>query len=258
MCILSWSISAQDTVHFTGTAGEYWIETYDSVLNADTVMHCLRKDQYYDDTLFSTEYMALDTHNPVSKYNGYYPNGKVTFLRTYHYDGRYCELHGLKELYYQNGNLKEIGLFYHGVKYGNWFYYNSDGTTLKWTQYFHAKIDTIMSFGQFADRKELLKRDTLTTEAVPSFYATISYASFGKNGIEVLYDHSKILEGRVFSNGELMFTENRKFHVKRLIRKHTSFTSTLSFSPKDTVETGQICKTIEYFEDGSIKAKGQY
>lgn len=209
----------QDTVNVTGVPGNFWVDHHDSILKFVSKEYCWRREEFVNDTLFSIEYLALNKHHPVKNYTGYYPNGKIAFKRTYLFDGQFSEAHGVKQLYYANGNLKEEGSYHHGVKWGNWSYYNPDGTLKIWTQYDSPVADTLSSFSYLAAFKDKLMMDTLTTEADTSFYDLFPCASFGKNGVEVHYESKKPVEGRKYKSGKLVFATRKRGEIKRLIRK---------------------------------------
>lgn len=217
--ILSWNAHAQDTINITNTPGDFWIDYYDSIETLYSRNYCWRREQYVKDTLFSIEYLDLNKHHPIKNYTGYYPNGNMAFKRSYFFDGEYSEAFGVKELYYNNGNLKEKGKYHHGIKYGNWFYYNADGSIKIWTQYESLIADTISSFRYLKFFPDKIISDTITIESDTSFYDYFPCASFGKNGIEVLYESGKPFEVRKYEFGKLILTTKKRYKMNKLIRQ---------------------------------------
>lgn len=216
----SWAIYAQDTVRFTGTPGEFWVETYDSIFDwrLKSTDYCWRKDQYYNDTLFSTEYLTLNKSHNLGKYIGYFTNGTVAFERNYLYDGQYNELHGNKLLFYSNSQIKVKGLYYHSVKIGNWNYFDSIGNILRTTQYVVPDFDTITNIKYLTYSKENIELDTLTVDSDNTFLATIPIVSFGRNGIEIIYEKNRPIEVRLFEFGSLIRSERKKRKMKLMIK----------------------------------------
>ncbi len=221
--ILSWNVHSQDTISFSHTPGDYRVDYYDSIETLNSINHCWRREEYVKDTLFSIEYLALDKHHPIKNYTGYYPNGNMAFKRSYFFDGEHSEAFGVKELYYENGNLKEKGNYHHGVKYGNWIYYNADGSIKTWTQYESPITDTISSFSYLKSFPDKIIRDSITMESDDSFYDLFPCASFGKNGIEVLYESGKPFEVRKYEFGKLILSTKKRYKMNKLIRKRRIF-----------------------------------
>jgi|GEM_PF-5199998 len=217
----SWPIYAQDTIHFTGTPEEFWVETYDSIFNwkSKSTDYCWRKDQYYNNTLFSTEYLTLNKSHNLGSYTGYFKNGNIAFKRTYLSDDQYCEVHGSKLLYYSNSQLKVHGLYFHSVKIGNWYYFDSIGNILRSIQYVVPDFDTITNVKYLTYSKENIELDTLTVDSDATFLATIPIISFGRNGIEIIYEKNKPIEVRLFEFGSLIRSERKKRKMKLLIKK---------------------------------------
>lgn len=212
-------VYAQDTINYTGTPGDFYIDYYDSIIKFNSKEYCWRREEYYNDTLFSIEFLAINKFNPIETYTGYYPNGNISFLRTYFFDGEYSELHGIKQLRYENGNLKQTGLFHHGVKYGNWIIYNSDGSRNTWSQYDTPIVDTLSNSKFLKSFPEKIINDTITIDSNSSFYATFPCVSFGKNGIEVIYENNKPIEVRLFQYGSLIYRTQKKYKMKKMIHK---------------------------------------
>lgn len=225
--ILSWNSHSQDTINITNTPGNFWIDYYDSIETYIAKDYCWRREQYFKDTLFSIEYLALDKHHPIKNYIGYYPNGNIAFKRSYFFDGEYSEPFGEKELYYENGNLKEKGLYRHGIKYGNWIYYNDDGSINVWTQYDSPIADTISSFRYLKIFPDNIIQDTITIETDSSFIDLFPCASFGKNGIEVLYESGKPCEVRKYEFGQLILTTKKRFEMKKLIKQRLIYSDVI-------------------------------
>lgn len=223
LLILSLNAHSQDTINLTNTPGDFWIDYYDSIETLTAKKYCWRRVEYVNNVLFSIEYLAPDKHHPIKQYTGYFPNGKIAFKRSYFFDGEYSEAFGVKELYYENGNLKEKGLYRHGIKYGDWKYYTADGSIKLLTQYDSPIADTISSFRYLASFPDKIIRDTLTIETDPSFYDHFPCASFGKNGIEVLYESGKPIEVRKYEFGTLILTSNKRVRMKKLIRQSKIF-----------------------------------
>jgi antitoxin component YwqK of YwqJK toxin-antitoxin module len=203
----------------TNISGDFWIDYYDSIETLNSKNYCWRREQYIKDNLFSIEYLALNKHHPIKKYTGYFPNGNIAFKRSYFYDGENSEAFGDKELYYENGNLKEKGLYRHGIKYGNWIYYNDDGSIKIWTQYESSIADTISSFRYLKSFPSKLIQDTITIDTDTTFIDLFPCASFGKNGIEVLYEFGKPIEARKYEYGQLILTTKKRIEMKKLIKR---------------------------------------
>lgn len=216
---VSWNTHSQDTINLTNTAGDYWIDYYDSIETLYSRNYCWRREEYVKGVLFSVEYLALDKHHPIKNYTGYYPNGNIAFKRSYFFDGEYSEAFGIKELYYENGNIKERGIYHHGIKYGNWIYYNNNGSLKIWSQYESPVADTISSFRYLKSFPDKIIQDTITIETDTSFSDLFPCASFGKNGIEVLYKLGKPFEVRKYEYGILILTTKKRFKMKKLIRQ---------------------------------------
>lgn len=217
--IVSCNLHSQDTINPTNTSGNFWIDYYDSIETFNSKKYCWRREEYVNNVLFSIEYLALDKHHPIKHYKGYYPNGNVAFKRSYFFDGEHSEAFGIKELYYENGNLKEKGIYHHGIKYGNWFYYNNDRSLKIWTQYESPIADTISSFRYLNSFPDKIIQDTITIETDTSFFDLFPCASFGKNGIEVLYESGNPFEVRKYEFGNLILTTKKRFKMNRLIRQ---------------------------------------
>jgi hypothetical protein len=217
--ILSCNIHSQDTINITGTPGNFWVDSYDSIVKFLSKEYCWRREEYVNDVLFSIEYLALDKHHPIKNYTGYYPNGNMAFKRSYLFDGSYSEAFGLKELYYENGNLKEKGIYHHGIKCGNWKYYNTNGSLKITTEYDSPYADTISRFGYLSNFPDKISLDTLTIESDTSFYDIFPVASFGKNGIEVFYNEGKPFEVRTYEFGLLISVTKKKREIKKLLKQ---------------------------------------
>lgn len=216
---MGFNLNAQDTSNYTGTPGNYRIDYYDSILKFNSKDYCWRREEFYNDTLFSIEFLATDKFNPIKTYTGYYPDGKISFLRTYNYDGEYSELHGIKQLRFKNGNLKQTGLYHHGVKYGNWITYNAYGSRKIWSQYDTPIVDTLSNSKFLKSFPDKISADTITIDSDSSFYDYFPCVSFGKNGIEVIYENNKPSEVRIFQYGSLIYRTQKKMKMKKMIRK---------------------------------------
>lgn len=195
----------QDTTQFSYPPnGSYWVDIFDSTRNS-----WLRQD-FIDSVLFSTEELDTSKFYPTGKFIGYYKNGSVAFKRSCFFDGEYSELHGVKEVYYNNGNPKERGNYIHGVKSGVWKYYNSDGSLKRSTEYYAPITDSLSSFSSLSSFPEKITNDTITLESETSFHTTFPCASFGKNGTEIIYNLGEPIEVRRYQYDSLLVsTTNR-------------------------------------------------
>lgn len=215
---ISWNVYSQDTVRFTGTQADFWIDYYDSIETTDSKTYCWRREEFSEGVLFSIEYLTQDRFFPIKDFSGYYPNGNLAFKRTYFFDGLYSEISGVKELFFENGKIKERGFYQHGIKCGVWTTYNSDGSLKLLTQYESKVADTISSFSYLTNYRDKIINDTLTFDTFLSFYDLFPCISFGKNGIEVVYQSGKQVEVRKYEFGKLVLSSRKKNTMKKLIR----------------------------------------
>lgn len=209
--IVSSPTNAQDTL--------YWTEPRDGYFSVEQFLPSEKlwiHDEYIDSVFFSREFLAEDKHHPNGSYTGFFPDSTVAFRITFRFDGTESYLSGGKAIYYRNGQLREHGQFYSGVQFGEWNYYNEDGTLQRSTQYSAPEARE----GSFVFAKDSLRvtTDTITSEADPTFSYVVSCLSNGKNGIEVLYKNAKPVEVRKYSFGTLIQTEKKKRKMRYLIR----------------------------------------
>lgn len=189
-----------------------------SVNEFDSVKRIWSQKEYVNHVLFSIEHLAEDKYHSVEDYTGYFPDGSIAFKRNYYYDGKYSEPHGEKLIYYKNGKLKEKGQYFHGVKYGNWEYYNQDGKIKQMTQYNVPLIDTLTKMSSIPNFQKYVSKDTITSEADLTFYATIPIVSLGKNGFEIIYLNNSPIELRKFEYGVLVSVEKRKRIINKVLK----------------------------------------
>ena len=206
-------VYSQDTIWLSVPhTGDFWFNEFDSIAQKWS-----RKD-FINNTLFSVEQLADNTFHPAGAYVGHFTDGTISFKRNFIFNVKYSEIHGVKCIYFKNGNLKEIGQFHHGIKFGNWVYYNSDGSINKRTQYIVPEIDTVTSALFRSSHGDHISIDTITSDEDPSFLALFPCVNFGKNGLEIRYNNNKPIEVRKFEYGKLIFVERRKHKVKNLIK----------------------------------------
>lgn len=210
---------AQDTTYLSDKPSTYYVFYKDSMESRNrTTVSCLKREEYHNDTLVTKGTVALDKHTLIDDYFGYYPNGQCSFLREYYYNGAISYLHGNRLVYYPNGQLKEIGHYHLGIRFGEWNYYDSLGNRIRRIQYDVPDIDTINKIDSTPDIDRYRAWDTLPVEpkrALPDIETCIS---FGKNGIEVLYKKNNPIEVRSFEFGNLIIVEKRKKQMKHMIK----------------------------------------
>lgn len=214
--MFSFSFS-QDTIYpISNDFGYFFVEMYDESSEKWTIK------EYNNNTLFSIEELASNKHHSSGKYEGYYPDGKKSFLRECRFDGEFSEIHGRKEVYFPNGNLKEKGQYWHSIKVGNWYYFNENGERTKITQYNVPEIDTVTNC-RYQKDKETFSLDTILltfADTIPNnyFQSTFPMIDFGKNGIEVLYVKNKPIEVITYQSGKEMKRERNVRKIKQLIK----------------------------------------
>lgn len=209
----SFDVFTQDTLYLSTPHDRNF-----SVNEFDSIKRIWSQKEYVDNVLFSIEHLAEDKHHPIGNFTGYFPDGSLAFKRTYHFEGKFSEVHGEKLIYYKNGKLKEKGQYFHGVKYGNWEYYNQDGKIKQMTQYNVPLIDTLTKMSSIPNFQKYVSKDTITSEADLTFYATIPIVSLGKNGNEIIYVNSIPIELRKFEYGVLISVEKRKRIINKVLK----------------------------------------
>ena len=220
------SLYSQDTIYMSHSVDEFdnkipikdgffHIETFDSTKKKWTLKH------YNNNHLYLVEYLAEDKYLLIDSTTGYFPNGKLAFVKNYKFDGITSSLHGLKKTYFTNGKLKSQGDFYNDKKSGKWKKYDSLGNLLKTTEYRLSKIDSIPGIYNYSKiNNSVISMDSVN---ILDYYSEqVGFLNLGKNGYEILYHKNIPVEVTFYLNGEAIFSVKKKKQILKLIDKETS------------------------------------